>query len=111
MGAKIGAFLLTMTACLTAAVISLSIMIIAMNGYSESDAAWGLGTFAVLAFVVSFAASVGSTVFASKLLARQFTTVKSLLIAVPVSSIIGVVLVFISSFVGIGVAELVRVKF
>lgn len=111
MGAKIAAFLLTMTACLTAAVISLSIMIIAMNGYSESDATWGLGAFAVLAFLTSIGASVGSTVLASKLLAKQFTTLKSLLIAVPVGSIVGVVLVFISSFVGIGVAELARVKF
>lgn len=111
MGAKIAAFLLTMTACITAAVISLSVMIIAMNGYSESDAMWGLGAFAVLALLASLSASLGSALLTSKLLGRQFTSIKSLLISIPVFSLVGVGLVFVSALIGVGVAEFVRVKF
>ena len=111
MGAKIAAFLLTMTACVTAAVISLSVMIIAMNGYTENDAMYGLGAFLVLAGFLSIAACVGAVLFTSKLLTRQFTTTKALLIAVPLFSIAGIGFVLVSAMIGIGVAEFVRVKF
>ncbi len=111
MGAKIAAFLLTMTACLTAAVISLSVLILAMNGYSESDAVWGLGAFVVLAFIVSVISGIGAIILSSKLLARQNNLLKALLIAVPIFSMVGVGLILVSALIGVGVAEFVRVNF
>lgn len=111
MGAKIAAFLLTMTACITAAVISLSVLIIAMNGYSESDAMWGLAAFVALAFLASIISAIGSIILSSKMLARQNSALKILLVAVPIFSVVGVGFVFVSALIGIGVAEFVRVKF
>lgn len=111
MAGKIAAFLLTMTACITAAVISLSVMIIAMNGYSESDATWGLGAFAVLAFLAAVFAGIGSAILISKLVKKRFSVTKGLLIAVPILSTVGVGLILASALIGIGVAELVRVNY
>ncbi|HQZ95745.1 MAG TPA: hypothetical protein PLP21_05470 [Pyrinomonadaceae bacterium] len=111
MGAKIAAFLLTVTACITAAVILLSVLILAMNGYSESDAMWGLGTFVVFAFLASVFAGIGSIILVSRLQTRQFSVAKGLLIAIPVSSIVGVGLIFASALIGVGVAEFVRVNY
>ncbi len=111
MGAKIAAFLLTMTACITAAVIALSVLILAMNGYSESDAMWGLGSFVVLTFLVSLISAIGSIVLSSKLITRHLSVLKALVIAVPVFSTIGVGLIVVSALIGVGVAEVVRVNF
>lgn len=111
MGAKIAAFLLTMTACITAAVIALSVLILAMNGYSESDAMWGLGTFVVLAILASLIAGVGSIILGSKLMTRQFSVVRSLLIAVAVFSVVGIGLNLASAVVALGIAEFVRLNY
>lgn len=111
MAAKITAFLLTVTVCIIAAVISLFVLLLAMNGFSESDAMWGLGAFIVLSVLVSILSGFGAVIMAARLIAKQFTPVRSLLIAVPVFSIVGTGLVLVSSLVGVGVTEFVRVNF
>lgn len=111
MGAKIAAFLLTTIACLAAAVFLFFAMLLAMNGYSESDGLWGIGAFAMLAVFTALLSGGGAVLMTNRLKAKQFGTAGSLLIAVPVFSIIGSVLEVLCSIIGILVAEFVRKNF
>ena len=54
MASKIVALTATLIVNIIAAIIILFGMLVAMNGFSESDATWGLGAFVVLALVVTF---------------------------------------------------------
>lgn len=107
---KILAFLLTFAINAVAGIAILILMLVAMNGYSESDAQWGLIAYVVLAAAVSIAASFGAVVANAALVRRQFSTLLALLIAVPALSILAVVLEIIASLAGVGVAEYVRLN-
>jgi len=111
MSYKIAAIICTFLAAAVADIVILFTMLMAMNGYSESDAMWGLGTFVVFAFLASVFAGIGSIILVSRLQTRQFSVAKGLLIAIPVSSIVGVGLIFASALIGVGVAEFVRVNY
>ena len=110
MGAKIAVFILTTAVCLAAAVVLFFGMILAMNGYSESDAIWGMGVYAALAVLTSILAGGGAVVARERLI-RSFSPLTSILIAVFVSIVAGVVVEVICSIVGILIAELVRTSF
>lgn len=110
MGAKIAVFILTTAACLAAAVVLFFGMILAMNGYNESDAVWGMIVYAALAVFAAIIAG-GGAVFLHGRFAAKFGPVRSALIAIPVSSLAGVVVEIVCSIVGILVAEFVRVNF
>lgn len=85
-------------------------MLIAMNGYSESDSTWGLGTFVVLAILVSVLCGLGSFFAAGYLIKKQYRTVVSSLLAIVAFTVIGALLELISAFIGIGISEFVRVN-
>lgn len=108
MGAKIAAFLLTLIANLAVGIAILFMMLIAMNGYSGSDAEWGLGAYVILAMLVSIAMSAGAVFTVHVLLKPQFSTIVSAIIAISVFSVLGSVLSFVSCLIGIGIAEYVR---
>ena len=86
-------------------------MIVAMNGYGESDATWGIGAFILLALIVTLLMSIGAFLVAGQLTKKQFGAVSASIIAILIFSIVGGVLKFICSLIGVGVAEFVRVKF
>ena len=86
-------------------------MIIAMNGYGEKDAMWGIGSFILLALIVTILMSVGAFLVAGMLTKKQFGAVSASIIAIMIFSVIGGVLKFVCSLIGVGVAEFVRVKF
>jgi spore maturation protein SpmB len=111
MGAKIAAFLLTMIACLAAAVVLFFAMLLAMNGYSESDGLWGIGAFSILAVFTALLSGGGAVLLVSRLKEKQFGTAGSLRIAVLAFSIIGTVLELLGSILGLLVAEFVRKNF
>ena len=92
-------------------VIVLFIMLIAMNGFSESDANWGFGAFILLTLL--FSASLGFLAFivCGALIKRGFKPFVSALIAVPMSSIVAVGLEVAASAAGIAIAEYVRVNY
>lgn len=111
MGAKITALLVTMAANIAAGVAILFFMLIAMNGYSESDAVWGLGLYVFLALVVSVAMGLTASVVAGRLVKREFNPVVAALIAISIFSLVGFGLEIVCSLVGVGLAEFVRIKF
>jgi ABC-type transport system involved in multi-copper enzyme maturation permease subunit len=86
-------------------------MLIVMNGYSGSDAQWWLLTYIILAVVAAILMGIGSAVFTSSLLKKQFTAAVSVVIAVLVFGLAGAILEIVGSVIGIGVAEYVRVNY
>jgi len=108
---KVIAALVTLILNIAVGVVVLATMIIAMNGYSENDAMWGLGVYVLLALVVAVLSSLGSVLLVQLLLKKQYSASISTLIAIPVFTIAGVGLEVVCSLIGIGVAEIVRVKF
>lgn len=111
MAAKIAALLITLMLGTAVGFVVLAFMLIAMNGYSESDATWGIGVFTVLGLIISVFAGIMAFLIAGTLLKKQFSPVLAAAIAVPVCTIAAIVLEVIASLIGVGVAELVRVKF
>ncbi len=111
MAARIVTFLLTFIAHVAVGVMILAVMVMAMNGYSESDAMWGLGTYVVLAFLISLVMSIGAAFFVNRLKKRRFNTVVAVLITVAAFAIVGTALNVISGFIGVIAAQIVRVNF
>ena len=111
MASKIVALTATLIVNIIAAIIILFGMLVAMNGFSESDATWGLAAFVLLALLVTLVTSIGAFFLAGILIKRNFSPVTSALIAVPVFSIVGIGLEIVCSLIGVGVAEFVRVNY
>lgn len=111
MAPKIIAAILTFLANIAAAVVIFFMMLVAMNGFSGSDAEYGLGVYIVLALIISLAMSLGAFLIVGLLLKKQFSPAASVVIAVPIFVIVGTVLKIVSSLIGIGVADYVRVNY
>ena len=103
--------MITMVASIAAAVVVCFVMLLAMNGFSESDSMWGLGAYVLLALMVVILSSSGALFLVGFLTKKQFSPVVCMFIAVLVFSILSIGLEIICSLVGVGVAELIRVKF
>ena len=77
MMAKIITGLSTLGLNLAAGVLILFTMLMAMNGYSEGDAEWGLGTFIILGALISIAMTAGSVILVHFLAKRHYSAVVS----------------------------------
>lgn len=108
MGAKIAAFILTFVLQIAIGASLFFLLIVVLNGYSESDAFYGIVSFLVLAFAVSLAMSLAAVLIASKLLARGFRRSVSVMAAVAVCSAAGFVLKAVGGIASVAVAEIAR---
>lgn len=108
---KIIAAILTFVINIAVGVVIFFMMLVAMNGLSGSDAEYGLITYIVLAALISILMSIGAFLLTHRLLKKQFTAVPSVMIAIPVFAIAGIVLKIVSSLIGVGVADFVRVNY
>ena len=111
MPAKIVTALITLLINVAIGVVVFFFMLLAMNGYSESDATYGFGAYIVLALIVSLIMSLSAGFLTHVLMKRNFRGWTSALIAVPVFSIVGAVLKIVCSIIGVSVAEFVRVNY
>ena len=111
MAQKIVAAIFTFVLCLAVGVVVLATMILAMNGYSESDASWGLGVFVVLALVVSVVMALAAFFLAGFLAKKQYGPITTAIIPILVFLVVGAGLEVVAGGVGVAVAELVRVNF
>ena len=111
MTAKIAALVFTLLIDIGIGVAVFVFLLVAMNGFSESDATWGLGVYIVLAIVISV--TMGTLAFfgVGFLMKRHLSGAVAALIAVPVFSVIGGCLKLVCCFIGIGVADYVRVNY
>lgn len=111
MSAKIAAFVITFLILLAAGVAIFFAMLVAMNGYSESDATYGFAAYIVLAFAVSLAMALQAFLTAGALLKRGKGGPASAVIAILIFSAVGVVLKLACCIIGVGIAEFARVNF
>ena len=110
MPAKILTALITLLINVAIGAVIFFFMLLAMNGYSESDASYGLGSYILLAFIVSLLMAISSAVLAHALMKRNFRGWTAALVAIPVFSIVGAALKVVCSIIGLAVAEYVRVN-
>ena len=110
MAPKIIAFIVTLLLNVAAGVAIFFFMLLAMNGFHENDAAWGLGAYIILGILVTLLMSAGAAMLVHVLLKRNFGKAVSALIAVPVFSVVGIGLKIVLSIIGVLVAEYVRVN-
>ena len=96
--AKLIAFLLTVLVLLAAGTVVFFMMLVAMNGFSESDAIWGLGVYVILTLLVTVAMGTGGVLLIARFIKKGFSPLVSCLIAVPVFSLIGMLSVLSSVF-------------
>ena len=108
MAPKIIAFLITLILNIAIGIAVFFILLLAMNGYSESDATYGIVTYIVLGLVVSLLMSFAAAMLVNILQKRKFSGAVSSLLAIVVFTGVGAVLKGVWALVGIGVAELVR---
>lgn len=111
MVANISALVVTLTINLLMGIAVFFVLIFAMNGYSESDATYGIVTFIALGLLATLLMSLGAFLTVNMLTKRQYSGVVSALIAIAVFTVIGAVLKAVCGFIGVGVAEFVRVNF
>jgi len=108
---KISAFFVTFIANAAAGLAIFFFLLVAMNGYSESDAAYGIGTFVALAVLVTAAASTMALLVVPLLIKRGFGVIVAPLISIIVFSLAGAGVKVLCGVVGVIVAEAVRVNF
>ena len=111
MGAKITALVLTGLVNLVVGAVLLLFLLVAMNGYSESDATPGLLVYVVLALLTAGVMGVASLMLVGFLAKRKYSGLTGGLISITIFSILGTGLILLSSLVGVGVAEYVRVNY
>ncbi len=109
--AKIAALLITLVLGIVVGVVIGAVLLVVMNGYGESDATWGLGVYVLLALTVAMVCVVMAYYFTGVLIKKEFSPSFAVLTAIPVFTIITVVLEFVAALIGVGVAEIVRVNF
>lgn len=108
---KLAALFITLILCIAIGVVVLATMLIAMNGYSESDAMWGFGAFVFLAIFVSILMAIASFILNGRLVAKQYSSIVAVIVPVLVFSVVGGGLLIMSGLIGVGVAEFVRVNY
>ncbi len=111
MAIKLTAFIVTLLINVALGVAVLFFMLLTMNGFSESDASYGIIVYIVLALLVTLLMSTSAALLVHVLLKRGFSKIASLFIAVPIVSVLGGVLKVCCSVAGVLVAEYVRVHF
>ena len=111
MTAKIAAFLITLLVNIAIGVLVFFFMLIAMNGYSESDATYGLGAYIVLALLVSFLMGLCATAVTQVLLKRNFRPLRAVSISIAAFSFVGIGLEVVCVLIGVLTAEFVRVNY
>lgn len=111
MAAKISALVGTLLINFLIGIAVFFVLIIAMNGYSESDATYGIVTFIASGLLVTLLMGLGALLTVNFLAKRQYSGAASVLIAIVIFSVIGAVLKALCGLVSVGVAELVRINF
>ena len=111
MTAKIAAFLITLVVNIAIGIVVFFFLLIAMNGYSESDAVYGFGAYGVLALFVSLLMAACAVRVVILLMKRNYSGTSASFIAVPVFCVVGAGLKLVCAIVGVAIAEYVRVNY
>lgn len=108
MGAKVAAFLITLVLMVILAVVGFVVLIIALNGYNESDATYSFGAYAIFAFLLVFAFACVAGGVTHLLLAKEFAGKSAAMIGILIGVVVGFIGLFICIVIGILIAEYFR---
>jgi len=111
MAPKVLAAVITLLINISAGVVVFFAMLLGMNGFSESDANYGIVAYIILAVAVSITMALLAAVGVHLLMKRNFRPVSAAVISIVVFATFGSVLKVVCSVVGILVADFVRVNF
>lgn len=111
MSVNIISLIFTLLAGAVFALAAVVVMIISMNGYSESDAAYGLAAFAILALAIVLITSGLASFSTGGLIRRGYKPWLAVPVASCAFSVLSFVFIIIAAFLGVAVAEIVRINF
>jgi len=111
MAPTIIAFLITLILNIAIGIAVFFFMLLAMNGFSESDANYGFVTYIVLAILASLLMATLAATAVHLLMKRGFRSPSASLIGIGSFTVIGVVLKVICSIIGVLVADFVRTNY
>jgi len=86
-------------------------LLVALNGYNESDGLPGLIVFGVLAIIARIVFAILSVFAYHKLVAREFGAFVAALLSIVPAWIVCSIVICIAGLIGVGVAEFVRVNY
>lgn len=105
---KIGAFLLTATANLGIGIVLFFFLIIALNGYSESQATPGLILFIVWILIFSLIMAILSFFMVGYFGKKSMNKLAAMILSVVVFSLAGTVVDFVGMLAAVGLIEALR---
>jgi hypothetical protein len=111
MAPKIIAFLITLVLNIAIGIAVFFFLLLAMNGFSESDANYGFITYIVLAILVSLSMASLAAAAVHLLTKRGYKTLSSSLIGITTFTILGIGLKVVCSIIGVLVADFVRTNY
>ena len=111
MGAKIAAAFLTLIVNIFAGIIGFVALIVALDGQSESDAAYGMAAYGILVFLTAFTMALLAFVLVHFLLKREFKGWKAAFAAIVTFSIIGIISIFVCIVIGVAITEYLRINY
>src|SRR3954469_20353678 len=83
-------------------------LLVAMNGYSERPATWGLATYGVAALGACCLAAFMASTLMRGYLQRAKSVFSGVFLSIAIGTSIGIGVIVVSSFIAVGVAEYVR---
>ena len=104
-------FLITLILNIAAGAAVFFFMLLAMNGFSESDATYGLVAYIFLAVIVSLAMASLAAAAVHLLSKRGFGAISSSIIGIASFTLTGIVLKVVCSIIGVLVADFVRTNY
>lgn len=111
MALSVVTFFITLVLNIAIGVAVFFFMLLAMNGFSESDANYGLVTYIILAVLVTLLMSALAVITASRLSKRGFRPFSSALVGIGSFTAVGLVLKVVCSIIGVLFADFVRTNY
>ncbi|HSI89440.1 MAG TPA: hypothetical protein VK918_10310 [Pyrinomonadaceae bacterium] len=106
---KVVAFVITFAVNLVIAAACLFFLLLALNGFHESDANWGIGAFLLIVLAASAGTALAAAGGVHFLMSRKgFGAALSLAIFVPLFVVVGGTISFVGILIGALVADIAR---
>lgn len=110
MAARLISSVLAVLICLLTGVAILLFLLLAMNGYSEADATWGLAAYIILAFLTAVLIGFAAYYSTNYLLRRTMNAALAAILPAGVLVVLGAGMQVISGLIAVGIAEFARVN-
>jgi len=109
--AKLVASIVTFLASTATGIVVLFMLLLALNGFSESDGIYGIALYFVIALLTIILTSVACWFMVSKLQERMFNAIVSVTVPTIGFTLIAVLVEVFAMFIGVMVASIVQKNF